>query len=776
MKLFLVLAVLFFAGHVAALSSAREKRLAKALSGEFGEAFDRFLVELSTRDTGNASDLRQDVKDAFWHAYSAYVDNAWPHDELKPLSCEPRIWNERSRGTLDDCLGGFALTMVDTLDTLAIMGEKTEFRRAVEDVIANVHFDRDVVVSVFETTIRVLGGLLSSHTLIPKIFPGEEETAWYHGELLSLAIDLGDRLIPAFNTRTGIPFHRINLEYGILSTESHETCPAAAGTLLIEFGMLSKLSGDSKYEQAAKAAVLALWERRSSLDLIGNTINVTTGRWLQKHASTGPGADSFYEYLLKCYVLFGDEDLMEIFQSAYIAVKEKLKFGPFHLDTDMNKGVHLHYHVSSLQAFWPGMQVMVGDIREAKETHLAFLQLWHKFGILPEGYDLAKERVIHFAKYYPLRPELAESTYMLYEATHDPFYLSVGKYLFESIVNLTKVECGFASIADVKRHTLDDRMDSFFLSETLKYLFLLFDKACSASAVPFPMEDAVFSTEGHPFFVSDPSLELIAPSKSFDPVCPVWDGGNGVPTVRIPHIRASSSQCQMPSEDAQVAHGQPKLTIDVNLLYRIRASFVSETLVLENGNSGDSNPMQFHAVGALFGLDWSKADASRFLIVEAQPADACSDLSNCHVIRAFIRTVSRKASSPPTGVAVLAGRGKCMFDDKARFVERCGAKYLFVTDSAESGTPFAMARSSDERKAPVKLRAAMISKRIGDRIRQSIKNDERSLRSLHNPESFHPMVKIEPAEKAFEVDGMDSANLASLIKTYFGEIFGKIGD
>jgi hypothetical protein len=249
--------------------------------------------------------LREATREMFHHSFNKYLSHGFPYDELRPLKCEPRRWDKRERGTLDDNLGGFALTLVDAADTLALMGERAGFQRALELIRNNVTFNNSIVVSVFETTIRVLGGLLSSHQLAsdPKLnlVPG------YDGWLLDRAIDVGQRMLPAFETKTGIPYHRVHLVNGVPKGETEQTCLAAAGTLLLEFGALSRLTGDPRFERAAARAVDELWKRRSQLDLLGNTISVRTGHWAQGLASTGPGRDSFYEYLLKSYILFGDE-------------------------------------------------------------------------------------------------------------------------------------------------------------------------------------------------------------------------------------------------------------------------------------------------------------------------------------------------------------------------------------------------------------------------------------------------------------------------------------
>merc|ERR1711871_794004 len=216
----------------------------------------------------------------FYHGFNAYMKHAYPWDELKPLSCTGRKWNERERGTLDDSLGGFSTTLVDSLDMLALIGDYSGFRKHVRMVIRDVHFDRNVNVSVFETNIRVLGGMLSAHMLLtdPLLGPiltesrlSEEERNnevppfSYNGELLDMSLDLGNRMLPAFRTKSGLPSHLVNLKYGIPKSkkkEAKETCVAAAGTLLLEFGILSRLSGVSAFESAAKRAVNVIWEKR----------------------------------------------------------------------------------------------------------------------------------------------------------------------------------------------------------------------------------------------------------------------------------------------------------------------------------------------------------------------------------------------------------------------------------------------------------------------------------------------------------------------------------
>ena len=91
--------------------------------------------------------------------------------------------------------------------------------------------------------------------------------------------------------------------------ESIETCSAGAGSLMLEFGLLSRLTEDPKYEAAARRAFFAIWSRRSPLDLIGNAISIEDGTWIPPALSTiGAGVDSFYEYALKVGVMFAEFD------------------------------------------------------------------------------------------------------------------------------------------------------------------------------------------------------------------------------------------------------------------------------------------------------------------------------------------------------------------------------------------------------------------------------------------------------------------------------------
>ena len=434
-----------------------------------------------------AAAMREEVREMFRFAYRNYMDHAFPRDELSPLSCQ---------GV--DTLGGYALTLVDSLDTLVVMGEIEEFERAVRWVGANLTFDLNSTVSVFETNIRVLGGLLAGHQLARGGRLGSEVKG-YAGELLQLAKDLGERLLPAFRTPTGMPFGSVHLQEGVLPDETSVTSTACAGTLSLEFGLLSHLTGDPVFREHALRSARGVWSRRSRLNLVGGHVDVQSGNWMHKDAGIGTSIDSFYEYLLKSYVAFGDEEAHHMFCQAYESVEEHLRVDPWYVEVNMDTGKLVWPRLNSLQGFWPGLQVLTGDLEKARDTLAAFMRVWDLYGFLPESFSLLENKAVKGHRSYPLRPELIESAYLLYRSTGDPLYLEMGRRFLKSLQE-TRGACGFAMISDVTSGRKEDAMESFFLSETLKYLFLLFDAGAGGqSAFNDPENSYVFTTEGHIF-------------------------------------------------------------------------------------------------------------------------------------------------------------------------------------------------------------------------------------------------------------------------------------
>merc|ERR1719219_2935159 len=420
------------------------------------------------------------------------MENAFPADELMPLSCKGRFRGvEPDRGDIDDALGNFSLTLIDTLDTLVVLGDVNEFEKGVKLVIDNVSFDRDFAVSVFETNIRVVGGLLSSHILAEFI-----GINWYKGELLNLALDVAYRLLPAFNSTTGLPHPRVNLKYGIKAgkvKQISETCSSCAGTMILEFAALSRLSGEPIFEEKAKAAMDVLWaSRHRQSNLVGNVLNINTGDWIRRDSGIGAGIDSYYEYVAKAYILLGDETYLSRWNTHYTSIMKYLGQRPVMQDVHMHRPHTTSKHfIDALGAFWPGLQVLMGDLKPAIESHEILYQIMQRHNFIPEAFT--SDFQVHWGQHL-LRPEFIESTYFLYRATLDPYYLHVGEKVLQSLQNYARVTCGYASIKDVRTMQKEDRMDSFVLAETFKYLYLLFSEE---EDMIIDIDSFVFTTEGH---------------------------------------------------------------------------------------------------------------------------------------------------------------------------------------------------------------------------------------------------------------------------------------
>jgi mannosidase alpha-like ER degradation enhancer 2 len=117
--------------------------------------------------------------------------------------------------------------------------------------------------------------------------------------------------------------------------------------------------------------------------------------------------------------------------------------------------------------------------------------MWNLHGIEPEEIDYSTMKVTYPT--YVLRPEIIESAYYLYHYTHDPKYLKMGETFYNDLVKYCRTETGYAALKDVTTHEKRDQMESFFLAETMKYLYLLMSQD---KAIDF--DKVIFNTEAHP--------------------------------------------------------------------------------------------------------------------------------------------------------------------------------------------------------------------------------------------------------------------------------------
>lgn len=465
----------------------------------------------------------------FYHGWNGYLNYAFPSDELRSLTCDglDRTTDNTSENTsVNDVLGGYSVTLVDAIDMLALMGDCCGFVRAVRKIENYVTFHGlDATVQVFETTIRGLGGLLSAHLYASVPYLSKCHIQDYNGSLLKLAMELGERLLPAFETPTGLPLPRLNLLKGPIGGNlMNESCTSGAGSLVLEFGMLSRLTGNMRFDKVARHAFRELFDRRSELDLVGMTLDVTTGNWTPSFKyATGVGAnvDSFYEYALKYAVLFNDHEMLKNFTTLYRALKAHSFDGTgLFYNVNYRTGVKANNWFDALSAFFPSVMVLFGDLADAVRTHLFYYKVWLKYGGIPERFKLTAPptelrlplttpmRYVQLElPWYPLRPEFVEATYYLHRATGDPFYLAVGRRILDDIEQRYRTRCGYAGTKNLATGEHSDRMESFFLSETVKYLYLLFDGDADSSRLNRRLGNFVFSTEGHPFWYSRQVLQ-----------------------------------------------------------------------------------------------------------------------------------------------------------------------------------------------------------------------------------------------------------------------------
>jgi mannosidase alpha-like ER degradation enhancer 2 len=415
--------------------------------------------------------MAKEVRSEFLDAWNAYKQYAWGHDELRPLSRSYRDWYGDS----------LLMTPVDALDTMILMGLSDEADKTREYIVQNLSFDKDIEVKNFEITIRLLGGLLSSYQL-----SGDKR-------LLALADDLGGRLLPAFDSPTGMPYMFVNLKTG--KTRGAESNPAEIGTLLIEFGTLSKLTGKPVYFDRAKHALVELYSRRSKIGLVGSVINVETGEWKNTTSHISGGIDSYYEYLLKASILFDDKDCQRMWKSTVESVNKYLadtKLGElWYSQVDMNTGKRVSTHYGALDAFFPAVLARANELDRARRLQESSYKMWTAFGVEPEQIDYSTFKILEPG--YALRPEIMESAYYLYFYTRDSHYQEMASTFLGGLVHNCKTASGYAALNSVQTREKADRMESFFLAETLKYLYLIF-----APRETLDLTKIVFNTEAHP--------------------------------------------------------------------------------------------------------------------------------------------------------------------------------------------------------------------------------------------------------------------------------------
>ncbi|MDP1027048.1 glycoside hydrolase family 47 protein [Sphingomonas sp. KR1UV-12] len=426
------------------------------------------------RDDARWRALAGDVKAQMAWSWDCYRDRAWGKDEIKPVSGTFSSFPLKTHH--------LGLSLIEALDTLWVMGLDSRF----EDGVAWVktHFDANVdgEVSVFETSIRLVGGLLSAHL------------ACGDAVLLAKARDLADRLLPAFATPTGMPYRFINLRTGV--PREAVTSPADIATYLPEWGTLSRLTGDPRYAAAARKAMIAVFERRSPLDLVATKIDVLSGAWRSRTATIGSYCDSFFEYLWDSWQLFGDAEWKRMYDVCTAAILKHQQVWKDHqlwfADVDFESGAVVSTEQDELASFYGGLLGQGGALKQGAAYTESWAKVQARYGVLPEGYDYATSRPTQVTN--ALRPELADAAFTLWLIDRNPRWREIGRLHYEAMKRWNKAPYGYTDLADVtvtpKRQA--DHCPGYWWSEQMKYYYLLF-----ADTPRFDYCDNYLSTEGN---------------------------------------------------------------------------------------------------------------------------------------------------------------------------------------------------------------------------------------------------------------------------------------
>ncbi|XP_052435429.1 mannosyl-oligosaccharide 1,2-alpha-mannosidase IA isoform X1 [Carassius gibelio] len=487
-----------------------ERVTSAAHSGEHGraysyEAFKKCLLKPALgKNQGTPSDSetlqrREKVKEMMKFAWDNYKRYAWGQNELRPLT---------RNGHIGNMFGGLrGASIVDSLDTLYIMGLMEEYEEAKEWVQNNLDLISNGEASLFEVNIRYVGGLLSAYYLTgAEIFKQK-------------VVELGEKLLPAFNTPTGIPRGVINLGSGTSWSwgwaSAGSSILAEFGTLHLEFIHLSQLSGNPLFTEKVMNIRKLLNKIEKPHGLYPNFLSPVSGNWVQHHVSIGGLGDSFYEYLIKSFLMSDktDQEAKKMYYSAMEAIETNLvqkSPGGLTYVAEWRGGI-LDHKMGHLACFSGGMMGIGAEdgpaghkqhyldlAAEITHTcHESYSRSATKLGPEAFRFDAGAEATATRMsdRYYILRPEVIESYMYMWRLTHDPKYRQWGWEAVEALEKHCRVDAGFSGIRDVYASTVshDNMQQSFFLSETLKYLYLLF-----SDDDLLPLDDWVFNTEAHP--------------------------------------------------------------------------------------------------------------------------------------------------------------------------------------------------------------------------------------------------------------------------------------
>ncbi|TBU25617.1 glycoside hydrolase family 47 protein [Dichomitus squalens] len=457
---------------------------------------------------------RQNVKNIFLTSWDAYKQYAYPHDDLTPIS---ESWT--------DGRNGWSASLVDALTTLAIMGETEIFEEAVNHT-ATVDFTIDhsnSTASVFESTIRYVGGMLSAYELTNKKYP----------VLVKQAQTLADKLSAAWSLGNVVPYGEVDVN---TSTPAIATSNIAeAGTLTLEWSRLAEYTGNDTYRALAENSVRTIIAEANPIPgFPAQGIDPATNQPVGAYVTWGGGSDSYLEYLIKYARLTNTND--NIFADSWATAVDssirtllrKSTVGNWTYLADLDDSGTIRHIGSHLACFMAGNWIMGGQLLNNQTIVNHGLDLnegcWNTYastatGIGPEAfgyfstdgnytgstpsegdisfYDQHGFFILDGSEYYYMRPEVLESNFYAWRHTGNVKYYERAISAYKSFQTYLKTPTvAFAPINNVNQ--LDsgfiDDMESFWFAEVLKYLYLTFDDPNHISLDKF-----VFNTEAHPY-------------------------------------------------------------------------------------------------------------------------------------------------------------------------------------------------------------------------------------------------------------------------------------
>ncbi|KAH3968517.1 alpha-1,2-Mannosidase [Parastagonospora nodorum] len=489
------------------------------------------------------------VKEAFLHTWNGYKKYAWLQDEVTPVT-----------GGFKNGFGQRGATLVDTLDTLVIMGLEEEFDEAVK-AVKKIDFTTSGLqrLNVFETTIRFLGGLLSAHDL----------SNGKHHSLLVHATELGDMLYTAFDTSNRMPISRWDWEGGATNKFQQadgQSLSAELGSLSLEFTRLSQLTDEPKYYDAIRRItdILEVHQNRTNLPgLFPVLINPLDEKFDGDTFTFGGMSDSLYEYFPKQYLLLGglNDQYRRLYEGAMKPAKEHLFFRPL-IPQNQNilisgtvrtstlgtvkldpEGQHLTCFAGGMVALGAKIFNRTEDMDVARKLVDGCIWAYDSMptGVMPETFKaipckgeedckwstdrwhevLKKSSSIEYVEgsdvreliesaglqpgftsiedpRFLLRPEAIESVFILYRITGDPTLQDAAWRMFEAVNNATYAEYAHSAIADV---TIPEGKTTEKLDECESFWMaetLKYFYLIFSEPSLVSLDDYVFNTEAHP--------------------------------------------------------------------------------------------------------------------------------------------------------------------------------------------------------------------------------------------------------------------------------------